>query len=114
MADLIQPSWVSEASLCNLEKMGLSDIADKHAQKLSGGEAQRVALARALVLKTPIVLLDEPTNSLDDASRPALHELLREAVLQGATLIVAIHDPGFIAPLHPRILRMDGGRLVEQ
>jgi len=96
-----------------LEKMGLSDIADKHARKLSGGEAQRVVLARALVLKTPIVLLDEPTNSLDDAARPALHELLREAVLRGATLLIATHDPGFVTSLNPRILRMDRGRLLE-
>jgi tungstate transport system ATP-binding protein len=55
-----------------IEDMKLSALAERHARKLSGGEAQRVVLARGLVLETPIILLDEPTNSLDERSRPLL------------------------------------------
>jgi len=95
-----------------LEKANLRDIADKQSRKLSGGEAQRVVLARALVLQTPIVLLDEPTNSLDDASRPLLYNLLREANAFGTTIVIATHDPGIAGALNPRVLRMEKGRIV--
>jgi tungstate transport system ATP-binding protein len=95
-----------------VEEMGLSAVADKQAHKISGGEAQRTVLARALVLETPILLLDEPTNSLDDASKPALLELLRRASRErGATILVAAHDIGFVSSLAGRIFRMEEGKL---
>ena len=96
-----------------LEKANLGEIAEKQAHKLSGGEAQRVVLARGLVLETPIVLLDEPTNSLDAASRPLFYHLLREANGRGTTIITATHDTGILAALNPRILRMDKGKIVD-
>ena len=101
--------------LKSIEKeMRLPSVIEKHARKLSGGEAQRVVLARALVLETPILLLDEPTNSLDDAYRPVLVDLLQKANRdRGTTVIVATHDKHFIASLGGSILRMDGGRIVD-
>ncbi len=95
-----------------LEKAHLRNIAEKQARKLSGGEAQRVVLARGLVLETPIVLLDEPTHSLDDTSRPVLFELLREATHRGATIIVATHDTGVLSSLNAGVLKMDAGRMI--
>jgi tungstate transport system ATP-binding protein len=95
-----------------LDRMKLRDIAGNHAKNLSGGEAQRVALARGLVLETPIILLDEPTNSLDEASRPILFDLLHEAHMRGTTILIATHDTSFVASLSPRILRMDAGRII--
>ena len=95
-----------------LEKARLRDIAEKPARKLSGGEAQRVVLARGLVLETPIVLLDEPTHSLDDESRPILFDLLREANRRGATVIIATHDPGILSSLNARVLKMEAGRII--
>jgi tungstate transport system ATP-binding protein len=95
-----------------LEKANLGGIAEKQARKLSGGEAQRVVLARGLILETPIVLLDEPTNSLDDASRPLFYNLLREANARGTTIITATHDAGILAALNPRILRMEKGQII--
>ena len=96
------------------EEMQLSPLADKHARKLSGGEAQRVILARALVLETPIILLDEPTNSLDDAYRPMLAQSLRKANRdRSTTVIVASHDMHFIPLLRGKIFRMDGGRILD-
>jgi tungstate transport system ATP-binding protein len=94
-----------------MEETGLSDLAEKPARKLSGGEAQRAVLARALVLETPILLLDEPTNSLDDLSRPMLSELLRKANRRGATIIIATHDLNFISSLAHRIFKLEGGRI---
>jgi tungstate transport system ATP-binding protein len=95
-----------------LEKTNLIRIAGRPARKLSGGEAQRVILARALVLETPAVLLDEPTNSLDDASRPLVYDLLREANERGTTIMIATHDHGMLEASNPRILKMDKGMLV--
>jgi tungstate transport system ATP-binding protein len=92
----------------------LSEVAEKHARKISGGEAQRAVLARALVLETPVLLLDEPTNSLDDASRPIFSELLAKANrTRGATIIIATHDVDFASSLSPRIIRLDTGKIVE-
>jgi ABC-type sulfate/molybdate transport systems ATPase subunit len=96
-----------------LEKANLRDLADKHARKLSGGEAQRVALARSLVLDTPILLLDEPTNSLDDASQPVLHTMLREAHTRGTTIVIASHDSDIVSSLNPRVVRMEKGKIAE-
>jgi tungstate transport system ATP-binding protein len=95
------------------DEMQLSTVIDKHARKLSGGEAQRVILARALILETPILLLDEPTNSLDDACRPVLVELLHNIrQTRGATVVIATHDTNFISALSGRILRMEGGKIL--
>jgi tungstate transport system ATP-binding protein len=96
-----------------LQEMKLEDIAEKNARKLSGGEAQRVALARAFVLERPIVLLDEPTNSLDDASRPALLGLLQKTnKTQGTTYVIASHDINFFAPIASQIVRMNEGKIA--
>jgi tungstate transport system ATP-binding protein len=97
-----------------IEEMKLSEIADKQARKISGGEAQRTVLARALVLETPILLLDEPTNFLDDASKPILRELLsRASEKRGATIILATHDVSFVASVTERFARLEGGKIVE-
>ena len=96
-----------------IEEMNLSEVAEKQARKLSGGEAQRVVLARALVLETPVVLLDEPTNSLDDASRPLLREMLsRASAKRGATVVLATHDVNFVASLTERIVRLEAGKIL--
>ena len=95
-----------------IEEMNLSELADKHARKLSGGEAQRAILARALVLETPIILLDEPTNSLDDASKPVLRDLLvRAAEKRGATVVLATHAMNFVSTLTERTIRMESGKI---
>lgn len=96
-----------------VEQTGLSELADKPARTLSGGEAQRVVLARALVLGTPLLLLDEPTNSLDDKFKPMLSEMLRQANQRGTTILMASHDLNFISPLAGRIIPMAGGRISE-
>ncbi|HTY62436.1 MAG TPA: ABC transporter ATP-binding protein [Acidobacteriota bacterium] len=97
-----------------IEETRLTNVADALSRKLSGGEAQRVVLARALVLETPIVLLDEPTNSLDDASRPILRDLLLKANrTRGATIVIATHDTNFVSSLTERIVRLEGGKITD-
>ncbi len=95
-----------------LEELKLLGLADKQARKLSGGEAQRVVLARGLVLESPIILLDEPTNSLDDAFRPLLLKLLRQAnQIRKTTIIVAAHDLNFVSSLTDQVIRLEKGRI---
>jgi ABC-type lipoprotein export system ATPase subunit len=78
---------------------------------LSGGEQQRVAVARALVMKPRLLLADEPTGDLDEATAEALERLLREMHAEfGLTSVIATHNPRFAAACD-RVLRMEHGRL---
>jgi ABC-type polar amino acid transport system ATPase subunit len=78
-------------------------------RELSGGEAQRVAIARALAVDPRIVLMDEPTASLDPERRGELGELLRQLTSEGRTLVVATHDEDFARRFATRIVRLEQG-----
>lgn len=82
-----------QAIAAKLAALDLSAQAHKKPAQLSGGQAQRVALARALLLSPPVLLVDEPTASLDDAACERALALLRESARQAqATLVIATHD----------------------
>jgi lipoprotein-releasing system ATP-binding protein len=96
-----------------LTRVGLSERLDHRPGMLSGGEQQRVAVSRALVMKPALLLADEPTGDLDEATADSLHSLLREMHSEfGLTAIIATHNPR-LANQCDRILRLEGGRLVE-
>jgi ABC-type lipoprotein export system ATPase subunit len=79
---------------------------------LSGGEQQRVAVARALVMRPSVLLADEPTGDLDEATADALHALLREMhQAYGLTSIIATHNMRLAAACD-RVLRLHDGRLI--
>src|SRR4029079_11397381 len=78
-------------------------------RELSGGEAQRVAIARALAVDPPLLLMDEPTASLDPARRTELGELLQGLLAEGRTLVVATHDEEFARTFATRIVRLQDG-----
>ncbi len=81
-------------------------------RELSGGEAQRVAIARALAVDPKVLLMDEPTASLDQQRREELGVLLRGLVEQGRTLLVVTHDEDFAATFATRVLRLADGRVT--
>ena len=94
-----------------LTRVGLGDRLDHRPGMLSGGEQQRVAVARALVMQPSLLLADEPTGDLDEATADELHGLLREMHAEsGLTAIIATHNPR-LARHCDRILRLEAGQL---
>ena len=94
-----------------LAQVGLRDRLDHRPGMLSGGEQQRVAVARALVMRPGLLLADEPTGDLDEATGESLHELLREMhARHGLTSVIATHNPRLAAACD-RVLHLENGRL---
>ena len=96
-----------------LAAFGVEHRAKAWPRELSGGEAQRVAIARALAVDPPVLLMDEPTASLDPARRGELGDLLRRLSAEGRTLVIATHDEEFARHYATRILRMADGVVDE-
>ena len=95
-----------------LDHLGVGARADAVPRELSGGEAQRVAIARALAVGPPLLLMDEPTASLDPARRGELAATLRQLASEGRTLVVATHDEEFARVCAHRVLIMEEGRVT--
>ncbi len=94
-----------------LERVGLPDRADDPVAGLSGGEMQRVAICRALLRRPRLLLADEPTGSLDDASGQVVMELMLQMMAEeGATLVYATHSRE-LAAMADGILRIHSGIL---
>jgi polar amino acid transport system ATP-binding protein len=100
-------------SRARLESLGVGARADARPDELSGGEAQRVAIARALALDPPLLLMDEPTASLDPARRGDLAATLVALTAAGRTLLVATHDVSFARAFATRVAVLADGRVVE-
>jgi cell division transport system ATP-binding protein len=95
-----------------LEKVGLLSHKDKFPIQLSGGELQRVAIARALTLEPEIILADEPTGNLDQATAKEIVKLLEEINKKGTTIIMATHNEDILKALSKRIISLNKGELV--
>ena len=96
-----------------LAAFGVEHRAKAWPRELSGGEAQRVAIARALAVDPRVLLMDEPTASLDPARRGELGDLLRQLSAEGRTLVIATHDEEFARHYATRVLRMADGVVDE-
>ena len=95
-----------------LTAFGVDHRADAYPRQLSGGEAQRVAIARALAVDPPLLLMDEPTASLDPERREELGELLQGLLRQRRTLVVSTHDEEFARAFATRVVRLRDGIVV--
>ena len=87
-----------------LEELGGSHRANALPRELSGGEAQRVAIARALAVDPPLLLMDEPTASLDTGRRADLASTLRALAAGGRTIVIATHDEEFVRACVQRVV----------
>jgi tungstate transport system ATP-binding protein len=97
-----------------LERVGLSDLAQRPARRLSGGEQQRLALARALARDPEILLLDEPTANLDPAATRGVEEIVLMAARSGIKIVMASHDLGQVRRLAGDVFFLVRGTLCEQ
>jgi tungstate transport system ATP-binding protein len=110
----LRPFCDREARLARaLELAGLAELADRPARVLSGGEQQRLALARALSLDPEVLLLDEPTVSLDPASVQAIEELIGTARRAGIMVILVTHELAQARRMADRVMFLDRGRMTE-
>ena len=96
-----------------LEYVGLAQRAGHRPSELSGGEMQRVAIARALANRPGLLLADEPTGELDQATGEQIVALLDRLHADGTAVVVVTHDPAVAARAH-RLLRMRDGRIVDE
>jgi iron complex transport system ATP-binding protein len=109
--------WTQETSALSrrvdeaLQRVGVSELAQRPVTTLSGGEAQRVRLAQALAQSAQVMLLDEPTSALDLAHQLELSELLRSLQAEGKTQILALHDLNLARQLCSELWLLDKGKL---
>ena len=96
-----------------LDYVGLAQRAGHRPSELSGGEMQRVAIARALANRPGLLLADEPTGELDQATGEQIVQLLDRLHADGTAVVVVTHDPAVAARAH-RLLRMRDGRIVDE
>jgi putative ABC transport system ATP-binding protein len=95
-----------------VERLGLSALTERYPEQLSGGQQQRVAIARALAARPDVILADEPTGNLDEATGDAVLDLLLELVAEtGAGLLMVTHSTRLAARLS-RQVALSRGRLV--
>jgi tungstate transport system ATP-binding protein len=96
-------------AIAALERVGLAELAGRNARTLSGGQQQRMALARAWALHPEVLLLDEPTASLDPTAKRDVEALIADAA-QGRTLVFASHNLGQVKRLASRVVYLEHGR----
>ena len=99
-------------ALAALERVGLQDQAGRSARALSGGQQQRLALARAWGLQPAMLLLDEPTSSLDPHAKREVERLMEEFAASGMTLVFASHNLGQVKRIATRVVYMEHGRVL--
>jgi iron complex transport system ATP-binding protein len=97
-----------------LERTRTTAFADRLVSELSGGERQRVILARAIAQSTDVLLLDEPTSSLDVAHQLEVIELIHALAASGKAAAIALHDLSLAARFADRLVVLAGGRIVAE
>ena len=97
-----------------LERVGISEQAEKFPAELSGGQQQRVAIARALAMQPNIMLFDEPTSALDPEMIKEVLDVMQELAKSGMTMVVVTHEMGFAREVADRMIMFDEGVIVEE
>ncbi|MCZ4305495.1 ATP-binding cassette domain-containing protein [Zoogloeaceae bacterium G21618-S1] len=101
------------AAMAMLEQIGLADRASDNARQLSGGEQQRLALGRVWLTRPRLLLLDEPTSSLDPSAVEAVERIVRQIRTEGTKILMTTHNLGQATRLADDIVFLAGGRVRE-
>jgi polar amino acid transport system ATP-binding protein len=96
-----------------LQRFGLADQADRHPDRMSGGQQQRAALVRALCTQPTLLLLDEITAALDPELVGDVLTIVRELAEQGTTMVLATHEMAFARDVATQVCFLDEGRVLE-
>lgn len=97
-----------------LERIGLEDKKDQYPSRLSGGQQQRIGIARALACNPEIILLDEPTSSLDPELIGEVLNLIRDIAREKqSTMLIVTHEIGFALEIANRIIFMEDGVVLD-
>jgi putative ABC transport system ATP-binding protein len=108
LASRHDPAWQAEL----VERLGLSGLLNRYPEQLSGGQQQRVAIGRALAIKPLLLLADEPTGNLDEATADDVLALARDLVARsGCTFLMVTHSTRLAATLD-RQVRLHNGVIV--
>jgi putative ABC transport system ATP-binding protein len=91
-----------------LARLGLADRARHRPDQLSGGQRQRLAIARATIMKPAIILADEPTGNLDQASGTEVIKSIERLNQEGMTVVIVTHDPALGQRTHRQVRMLDG------
>ncbi len=118
----LAPIWVKkmpkakaeELALEHLNRVQISDQAQKFPGQLSGGQQQRAAIARALCMEPKIMLFDEPTSALDPEMIKEVLDAMGNLAKAGMTMIVVTHEMGFAKEVADEVIFMDEGMIVEK
>lgn len=105
---------VEQQARALLERVGISEQADKYPGQLSGGQQQRVAIARSLCMEPRIMLFDEPTSALDPEMVREVLQVMRGLAADGMTMVVVTHEVGFAREVAHRVVLMAEGEVVEE
>ncbi len=107
IAGRFDPTWQCELA----ERLGLADLLDRYPEQLSGGQQQRVAIGRALAIRPQLLLADEPTGNLDEATADEVVRLMHDLVAHtGCGLLMVTHSMR-LAALLDRVVHLTAGRL---
>ncbi|MGK2866616.1 MAG: amino acid ABC transporter ATP-binding protein [Mycobacterium sp.] len=96
-----------------LDRVGISNQADKYPAQLSGGQQQRVAIARSLAMNPKVMLFDEPTSALDPEMINEVLAVMTSLATEGMTMVVVTHEMGFARRASHRVVFMSDGAIVE-
>ena len=111
----LEKDEAKKKALQYLEQVGLMDKINEYPSRLSGGQQQRVGIARALAVNPKLILLDEPTSSLDSKLVHGILNILRNLANEHKrTMIIVTHEMGFARDIADRIVFMDDGRIIEE
>ncbi len=110
----VAPAQALARARALLAELGVAHREQALPRELSGGEAQRVAIARALAADPKLLLMDEPTASLDPARRGELGQTLRQLAGTGRSLLLTCHDDDFVRDFATRVVVLADGQVVEQ